>query len=84
MTGYNDPKVTKPAAATKSNRMIWYAVGGVVILLVLAWAFGMFSGAETVMSADPAMTTAPSDTATTPPAEPVTPVDPVTPAAPAE
>ena len=31
---------------TSNSRTIWYIVGGIILLLILAWLFGLFGGGE--------------------------------------
>lgn len=31
---------------TGGSRTIWYVVGGVLLILILAWLFGLFGGGE--------------------------------------
>lgn len=31
---------------TDNSRTIWYIVGGVLLLLILAWLFGLFGGGD--------------------------------------
>lgn len=33
---------------TGNSRTIWYVVGGVIIVLLLAWLLGLFGGADEV------------------------------------
>ncbi len=33
---------------TGSSKTIWYIVGGIIILLILAWLFGLFGGDDDV------------------------------------
>ncbi len=42
MTGYNDPKTTKPATRGGSGRTIWIIGLAILLLLALAWFFGLF------------------------------------------
>lgn len=31
---------------TGNSRTIWYIVGGIILLLILAWLFGLFGGGD--------------------------------------
>ena len=46
--GSYNPEDTKPkeAVVDRIDRRVWYGVASVVVLLLLAWLFGWFGGAE--------------------------------------
>ena len=54
---YRDPKVTT-TTTTQSSPMkwLWYALGALLVLLLLGWLLGLFSGNddEAAVTADPA------------------------------
>ena len=42
---------------TGSSKTIWYIVGGIIILLILAWLFGLFGGDDFTVTEDGAVVT---------------------------
>lgn len=68
---YRNPKTTTTDAGSKSN-WLWYILGAIVLLLILAWLFGWLGGADDEITAtEPVVTEEPVV------AVPATDVDPV-------
>jgi hypothetical protein len=62
---YRDPKVTSTGASgtttgSSSGKWLWYILGALLVLLLLGWLLGLFSGAdeadEVVVTEEPAAT----------------------------
>ena len=59
---YRDPKVTTTTTTTTQSspmKWLWYALGALLVLLLLGWLLGLFSGNddEAAVTADPAAAT---------------------------
>ncbi len=68
---YRNPKTTTTDADSKS-KWLWYILGAILLLLILAWLFGWFGGDDRVVT-----TTEPVVTQEPEVAVPATDVDPV-------
>lgn len=46
---YRDPRVTDTDRGS-SKKWLWYLIGAIVLLLLLAWLFGWFGGDEAIVT----------------------------------
>lgn len=58
---YRDPKVTSTGSsgAKSSMNWLWWVLGAIVLLLILAWLLGWFGTGTTTTTTTPATTTEP-------------------------